>query len=107
MAQHSTILWAPMTRVLQAATVLLAVSALTASMMLFLLLRVEQQKSERQRAELAQVKGLAIDTAETVVLQHRTIGMMIDSQKSLFKVVHSVSARQPAYTPYRTLATTP
>lgn len=83
---------------LAAVATLVAVAALALSAFLFSEVRA-------QRTELRQVRSLAIETADTVVLQHRTIGLVVSSQKNLLKVTTRLATprrRAPARTIYST-----
>ena len=91
------------------ASVILALGALVASTILWTALRHTQsevgpselrdQKAqivalEDRVAALSQqakkVRALSVSTADTVLLQHKTIGLVVDSQKSLLQVAKQV-----------------
>lgn len=80
--------------ILTALSTLVAVAALALSA--FLLSEVREQK-----AETRQVRGLAINTASTVVVQRRTLRLLLSSQRSLLQITKGLAAPRPA--PTRTL----
>jgi hypothetical protein len=83
-----------------------ALAALASSAAMFLQLRDARNDLKNQKAEGAAVRGLALDTAKTLLVQHKTIGALVDSQRNLVGAVRLI-ARRPAPTPARTLSSYP
>lgn len=96
MAEHRPLLRAAMRAlpVLTALSALVAIAALALSAFLF-------SEVREQRAETRQVRGLAIHTASTVVAQHKTLKLLLSSQRSLLQITKQLATPQPA--PPRTL----
>lgn len=78
----------------------LALGALVACLVLFLLWRGEHRKAEAQKAQQHKLALLAIDTADTVLLQDETSQKIVSSQQDLIKVVQALKRQQetaPSY----------
>lgn len=86
--------------ILTALSTLVAVASLSLSAYLF-------SEVQAQKADVRQVRGLAVDTASTVVLQHKTLGLLFSSQKSLFSITKGLARPRRAPPPTRTLYAAP
>lgn len=85
--------------VLTALSTLVAVAALSLSAVLYFQVREE-------RSNARQVEELAIETANTVVVQHKTLGLLVSTQRNLFDITKQLAAPRPAAPP-RTLYSAP
>lgn len=96
-----------MRTVLGAATAVATVAALAslaACALLWTSLADARAEVQSQRSELREVKGLAIDTADTVVLQHRTLGLLISTQRNMLTITRQMTRPAP---PARSLYSLP
>jgi hypothetical protein len=79
------------------AVAVLSACVAAAALVLSAVLLVEVR---HQRKEIHQVRGLAIDTAQAVVMQHKTIGLLLTTEENLVRVTRRLRTPRAARTIY-------